>query len=489
MECLRCHKQLNFFNKEHPDQQEIHRPVLTYSSLSCTIEHKDQCDDCHRTDISLIEMKLDEVADDCQLSLWIVTQPQPTNMVDVINNWSYITTTNETKSMKSLSHILDELLPIGSMIKLYDPLLIRCSIDNQPTLRCNAPNIDLILSYIRGDLQFAIDYYTFGIARILTIARMTMSKACYLRERLYFDASMDSTVVVTGHLLNKTSDELFFKCLYRLICANIALVEFSFPIFELLNLSQTSSIDPQIRCKYLSDYQQLNANLDRLKDQCAHGIYSLKTMFHQEHFDQKTQFDFQTYHYNFYNTTFMKNRHGKYYSKCIIPPGTLLLAQNAFAYVKSGDNEQRRLLNEIEKHLIMAPTAKEFYSIRMIPLINHWFENIADVDEDDHEIYPKEIPWGLLLKIQQKNRFRSKTLLGWWPNASVFKLALNSKQKSNCPWFICGIIIFLFNYIPINKSDEIIIADHEKIYTQPHPSTTIHEYTAHKPIAIVLTKS
>jgi hypothetical protein len=65
----------------------------------------------------------------------------------------------------------------------------------------------------------------------------------------------------------------------------------------------------------------------------------------------------------------------------------LLLVQHAFAFVQSnGDNPERRLLNEIEKHLIMAPTVWEFDLIRMIPSIDQWFENETDADEDDYEL-------------------------------------------------------------------------------------------------------
>jgi len=48
--------------------------------------------------------------------------------------------------------------------------------------------------------------------------------------------------------------------------------------------------------------------------------------------------------------------------------------------------------------------------------------------------YPKALPWGLLVKAQQENHFRSKSIVGWWPEASVFKIANDSKQKANCLW-------------------------------------------------------
>jgi hypothetical protein len=74
-------KELIFFNNDHPKKTKFNRPVLLQA---ITIPHlqEDQCEDCRRSNISLIEMKLNHVHKDQQLSLWIVTQPEPTNLVD-----------------------------------------------------------------------------------------------------------------------------------------------------------------------------------------------------------------------------------------------------------------------------------------------------------------------------------------------------------------------------------------------------------------------
>ena len=118
----------------------------------------------------------------------------------MISNWSYVVPTSEFKTKNELTHTLDELLPINSMIKLIDPVLTTCTVDGQfrpITLCCDAPNTELILyerikeyfvldklddlcyrgneAYIRGDIQIAIDYYTFAINRIITTAEMIMS--------------------------------------------------------------------------------------------------------------------------------------------------------------------------------------------------------------------------------------------------------------------------------------------------------------------------
>ncbi|CAF2669855.1 unnamed protein product [Rotaria sp. Silwood2] len=192
------------------------------------------------------------------------------------------------------------------MITLFDPLLTICNIDGQPTLRCDSPNAELILSeqqkkcfvndkldelrergnqaYIRGDTQLAIDYYTFAFNRIIAMAAMAMSNdndcemnlfrsafqddlarlnsnrsACYLREHLYAGANLDSLVVVTGRFFNQTYDEFFLKCLYRLICANIGLQEFTFAPDELFNLSQNPSINFNLRLKYTTDFNQIQS--------------------------------------------------------------------------------------------------------------------------------------------------------------------------------------------------------------------------------------
>lgn len=113
--------------------------------------------------------------------------------------------TNELKTREELIEILNELLPIDSMIKLYDPLLTKCHIDGQISLRCDAPNIELILSdrkqkyfvhakldevrergnqaYIRGHIQLALDYYTFAINRIITMAGVVISNG---KKRISF---------------------------------------------------------------------------------------------------------------------------------------------------------------------------------------------------------------------------------------------------------------------------------------------------------------
>jgi len=328
---------------------------------------------------------------------------------------------------------LNELLPVDSLIKLYDPLITTCHIDGQFSLRCDAPNVELILAerikncfvldklddlrergnqaYIHGNLQLALDYYTFAINRIVIMAGMTMSNdnecemdlfrnafqhdlsrlhsnrsACYLRERLYPGANLDSLVVVTGRFCNKTYDEFFLKCLYRLICANIGLQEFTFVLDGFFELVENPSINFNLRLKYSQDFNQIQSCLPRLKEEYQNGKYDLKQMFSHQSIEQKSFFDIHLFHSDFKNNSCIKKRNNSFYAKYSIPAGTLLLVQHAFAFVKSNDdNDERRLLNAIEKHLIMAPTVWEFDTIRIIPCIDEWFENETDADEDDYE--------------------------------------------------------------------------------------------------------
>jgi hypothetical protein len=211
--------------------------------------------------------------------------------------------------------------------------------------------------------------------------------ACYLRERLYPGANLDSFIVVTGRFCNQTYDEFFLKCLYRLICATIGLQKYTFGLDGFFELSQNSSINFNLRWKYIQDFNELQSCLPRLKDEYQNGKYDLKQMFNNESINSTSFFDIHLFHSDYKNNSCIKKRNNNFYAKCLIPAGTLLLVQHAFAYVKSNgdDSDERRLLNAIEKHLIMAPTVAEFNLVRLMPCINQWFENETDADEDDYE--------------------------------------------------------------------------------------------------------
>ena len=219
------------------------------------------------------------------------------------------------------------------------------------------------------------------------LARLHSNRsACYLREQLYPGANLDSLVVVTGRFCNQSYDEFFLKCLYRLVCANIGLQEFTLALNGLFELSRNPAINHNLRMAYSIDFNRIQSHLPRLHQEYQHGEYDIKQMFNNQSLDQKTFFDINMFHADFHNDLCIKKRRNKFYAKCLIPAGTLLLVQHAFAFVKSGDNDERRLLNQIEKHLIMAPTVWEFDSIRIMPCIDEWFENETDADEDDIEL-------------------------------------------------------------------------------------------------------
>ena len=126
--------------------------------------------------------------------------------------------------------------------------------------------------------------------------------ACYLREHLYSSANFDSLVVATGRFFNQNYDEFFLECLYRLLCANIGLQEFTLALDELFDISQSSSLNFNLRLKYKTDFNQIQSALPRLKYEHQHGEYDIKQMFMNESLDQTTFFDIYLFHSNFYNS-------------------------------------------------------------------------------------------------------------------------------------------------------------------------------------------
>jgi hypothetical protein len=74
-------KELIFFENDHPKKLKFNRPVLLQAITDPCI-HVGLCDDCRRSSISLAKMKLNHIHQNQQLSLWIVTQPEPTNSLD-----------------------------------------------------------------------------------------------------------------------------------------------------------------------------------------------------------------------------------------------------------------------------------------------------------------------------------------------------------------------------------------------------------------------
>ena len=106
---------------------------------------------------------------------------------------------NEPKTVETLNRVLEDLLPLNSLFVLLDPCLTVCTVDGQRTLRCDAPNLQLILierlkqcfvdepleelrqrgnrAYSIGDTQLAIDYYSFAINRLATMASSLFGKS------------------------------------------------------------------------------------------------------------------------------------------------------------------------------------------------------------------------------------------------------------------------------------------------------------------------
>ena len=210
--------------------------------------------------------------------------------------------------------------------------------------------------------------------------------ACYLRERLYPCATLDSLVVVTGRLFNQTYDEFYLKCLHRLICATIGLNELNIVLDGFFQLSQDSAINFNLRSRYAQEFQRIQSHLPRLKAEFKTGRFNLKQMFNEQSSHSTTFFDIDRFHSDFSNESLIKKRHKRFLAKSSIPAGTLLVAQHAFASVQAaGVDVNRRLINEIERHLIVSPTPYKFDLIRPMSPIDQWFENETDADEDDDE--------------------------------------------------------------------------------------------------------
>lgn len=98
-----------------------------------------------------------------------------------------------------LNRIIDDLFPLNDLIILLDPCLTECLIDGQRTICCDAPNLQLILiervkrcfvdesldelrrrgndAFSRGEIQLSIDFYTFAMNRLATMASSLFGKS------------------------------------------------------------------------------------------------------------------------------------------------------------------------------------------------------------------------------------------------------------------------------------------------------------------------
>lgn len=74
-------KSMIFFDQDPRGKKKVNRLVLL-QALNVPYGHEDQCENCRRKNITLVDMTLNHLHEDQQISLWIVTQAQPTNLVD-----------------------------------------------------------------------------------------------------------------------------------------------------------------------------------------------------------------------------------------------------------------------------------------------------------------------------------------------------------------------------------------------------------------------
>lgn len=143
-----------------------------------------------------------------------------------------------------------------------------------------------------------------------------------------------------------------------------------------LNFFKNFSINFNLRVKFLEDFNRIQKSLPRLNDEFHYGKYDLKELF-----------DINLFHSNYKNNLCIEKQHDRFYAKCSIPIGKLIHVENVFIFIKSENNiyDQRRIINAVEKYLIMAPTIWEFNQIRHMPSINQWFKNQINANEDDLE--------------------------------------------------------------------------------------------------------
>lgn len=75
-------KEVSFFEKDHPRKRKTDRPILVHSTDTFNTCDGECDDDDELMDMPLLGMKLNHLYEDQQLSLWIVTKPEPTNLID-----------------------------------------------------------------------------------------------------------------------------------------------------------------------------------------------------------------------------------------------------------------------------------------------------------------------------------------------------------------------------------------------------------------------
>ena len=207
--------------------------------------------------------------------------------------------------------------------------------------------------------------------------------AAYLREGLYASAAVDSTIVSSAGFFDDDYNEHFVKCIYRLVCAQFGMNQFRLTVNLFLSLSDKALENYHFKQLYANDFQRLRTVLTRLKDENEGGNYDVKSMFSTDPFSQKTFFDLDLCYADFQNKLYLKKRRGIYHAKCDLPAGCLILVQQPFAFVRTGNDERRRLLNDVERRLSLATTIHEFETLEQIPSVHRWLEDETDADPDD----------------------------------------------------------------------------------------------------------
>ncbi|CAF1398139.1 unnamed protein product [Didymodactylos carnosus] len=356
---------------------------------------------------------------------------------------------------------------------------------------------------------------------------------CYLNEHHYDLVTKDCLDALKRYrgsgivesTLTQTEfqiDDIFAKCLYRLICSLICLN--SLNQAEIILKKWKYILKPESLNIYNQRFEIIEHELIRLKEELK-GNYNLENIFQQsnnllintnEKRQQTSVFYIEHIHAQFQRHDYfeirpctqdeiVKNGYDKYsygvYAKRNIEPGTLLLVEQAFSSVDvyslkyyldneislslniietskqqtssssiSWNNDKHvhiysdqtiRLINEIEKHLLISRTNSTFNKIKLIQPIRKYLQKLKE-DSQENETNdnstilqekeslddsptttcsnPLYIPWKLIFEAQERNPFKTKNIIGWWPTAQM----INHSCLPNCIWFIVDCYLFIY---------------------------------------------
>ncbi|UJR08118.1 hypothetical protein I4U23_012395 [Adineta vaga] len=405
--------------------------------------------------------------------------------------------------------------------------------------------------YQVDDNRSAIEYYTFGLKQLdeeqekeLTLKGQSIGPktdereqhrirllsnrcACYLRERHAALALADTGILLAfnelTHILElpkATTGKLLFRCLSAHLYLGL------FDKVEGLLKSHKFGLGLS-GGENLTTMAILERELIRLRDENTKGRYDLQGML-QKQMKNKTQLmfiDLPNHHAECHRNDLFEVRlcqteertkngypNGSYgvYALKNLDVGTLLVVEQPFASIDNRiigeeychtmnywdenskieycSNETLRLLNEIEKQLLIGnDTWTTFEKMKSMQPIRQWLaENIkeemnkqqenneisSNLPENYEEILSEKkqwrkpfskrlppplpyVPWRILFETQRQNPYKSQSTLAWYSLGSMF----NHSCLPNCLWYLIG--DYLFIYIcstNVRQGDELTIS-------------------------------